>query len=150
MTNVTSLPDATTAGTQSPIGNRPEHLRRGQPQSAVGAGIAVALRAGTVAMISALSMSSTGGAPRNARSSAAWQGSRRHPFLTLSYEILVQPERLPRGNDFVVGYGGANDYGFNSVVVEADHARRLVVVLTNAHRNRAERVARRIEPLVFP
>jgi CubicO group peptidase (beta-lactamase class C family) len=66
------------------------------------------------------------------------------------YEILAQPERLPRGNEFVLGYGGANDYGFNSVVVEADRARRVVVVLTNAGGNRAERLANRLEPLVFP
>ena len=46
------------------------------------------------------------------------------------YEILAQPQRLPRGNDFVLGYGGANDYRFNSVVVEADRARRVIVVLT--------------------
>jgi CubicO group peptidase (beta-lactamase class C family) len=64
------------------------------------------------------------------------------------YEILAQPERLPRSNEFVIGYGGANDYGFNSVVVEGDRARRVVVVLTNADRNRAERLANRIAPLV--
>jgi hypothetical protein len=34
-------------------------------------------------------------------------------------EIIAQPERLPSGNRFVVGYRGANDHGFNSVVVEA-------------------------------
>jgi CubicO group peptidase (beta-lactamase class C family) len=66
------------------------------------------------------------------------------------YEILAQPERLPRGNEFVVGYGGANDYGFNSVVAEADGARRVVVVLTNAGNNRAERLANRIAALVVP
>ena len=49
-----------------------------------------------------------------------------------------------------VGYGGANDYGFNSVVVEADGGRRLVVALTNGDRNRAERLAKRIAPLVIP
>lgn len=65
------------------------------------------------------------------------------------YEILAQPERLPRGNRFVVGYGGANDYGFNSVVVERDRARDAVVVLTNADKNRAQRLADRIAPLVF-
>jgi CubicO group peptidase (beta-lactamase class C family) len=65
------------------------------------------------------------------------------------YEILAQPDRLPPGNAFVLAYGGANDYGFNSVVVEGDAARRMVVVLSNAGGNRAERLARRIEPLVF-
>jgi hypothetical protein len=33
-------------------------------------------------------------------------------------------------------------------VVEGDRARRVVVVLTNADRNRAERLANRIAPLV--
>jgi CubicO group peptidase (beta-lactamase class C family) len=65
------------------------------------------------------------------------------------YEILAEPERLPRGNDFVLGYGGANDYGFNSAVVEGDRARRLVVVLTNTDKDRAERLANRIAALVF-
>jgi CubicO group peptidase (beta-lactamase class C family) len=65
------------------------------------------------------------------------------------YEILAQPERLPQGKDFVIGYAGANDYGFNSAVVEGDRARRIVIVLTNADRNRAERLARRIARLVF-
>jgi CubicO group peptidase (beta-lactamase class C family) len=65
------------------------------------------------------------------------------------YEILAQPDRLPAGNDFALGYGGANDYGFNSVVVEANAARRIVIVLSNAGGNRAERLARRLEPLVF-
>ena len=65
------------------------------------------------------------------------------------YEILYEPERLPKGNGFVIGYGGANDYGFNSVVVEGNRARRVVVVLTNADGNRAERLANRIAPLVF-
>lgn len=66
------------------------------------------------------------------------------------YEILAQPDRLPRGNSFVLGYASANDYGFNSVVVEGDRARRVVVVLTNAGGIRAERLANRIDPLVFP
>jgi CubicO group peptidase (beta-lactamase class C family) len=66
------------------------------------------------------------------------------------YEILAQPDRLPRGNEWVLGYGGANDYGFNSVVVEGDAAGRVVVVLTNAGGTRAERLADRIDPLVFP
>jgi CubicO group peptidase (beta-lactamase class C family) len=66
------------------------------------------------------------------------------------YEILSQPERLPRGTGFVIGYAGANDYGFNSVIVEGDRARRVVVVLTNADNNRAERLANRIARLVFP
>ncbi len=64
-------------------------------------------------------------------------------------EILAQPGRLPGGDRFVLGYGGANDYGFNSVVVEGDRARDAVVVLTNAGGNRAERLARRIAPFVF-
>jgi CubicO group peptidase (beta-lactamase class C family) len=66
------------------------------------------------------------------------------------YEILAEPERLPRGDGFVIGYAGANDYGFNSAVVESDRARRAVIALTNADRNRAERLADRIAPLVFP
>ncbi len=66
------------------------------------------------------------------------------------YEILAHPERLPRRNPFVLGYAGANDYGFNSVVVEGDRARDAIVVLTNAGGNRAERLAKRIAPLVFP
>jgi hypothetical protein len=70
--------------------------------------------------------------------------------VRILYEILAQPDRLPRGTGFVIGYGGANDYGFNSVVVEGDRARRVAVVLTNADGNRAERLASRIEPLVFP
>jgi CubicO group peptidase (beta-lactamase class C family) len=65
------------------------------------------------------------------------------------YEILAQPDRLPRGNDFVIGYAGANDYGFNSVVVEGNRARRVVVVLSNADGTRAERLATRLDPLVF-
>jgi CubicO group peptidase (beta-lactamase class C family) len=65
------------------------------------------------------------------------------------YEVLAAPERLPRGNGFVVGYAGANDYGFNSAVVEGGRARRVVIVLTNADRNRAERLASRIAPLVI-
>jgi len=66
------------------------------------------------------------------------------------YEILAEPEQLPRGNRFVVGYAGANDYGFNSVVVEGHRARDAVVVLTNADGSRAEKLAKRIVPLVFP
>ena len=79
-----------------------------------------------------------------------WSGSvlGRRTVRTF-YEILAQPERLPPGNGFVLGYAGANDYGFNSVVVEGDRARDTVIVLTNADDNRAERLARRIEPLVF-
>ena len=65
------------------------------------------------------------------------------------YEILAQPEQLPRGNRFVLGYGGANDYGFNSVVIEGHRAHDAVVVLTNADKNRAETLADRIAPLVF-
>jgi CubicO group peptidase (beta-lactamase class C family) len=66
------------------------------------------------------------------------------------YEILSEPERLPPGNGFVIGYAGANDYGFNSAVIEGDRARRVVIALTNTDRNRAERIADRIAPLVFP
>jgi CubicO group peptidase (beta-lactamase class C family) len=66
------------------------------------------------------------------------------------YEILSVPERLPPGNRFVIAYAGANDYGFNSAVVEGDRARRVVIALTNANRNRAERLADRIARLVFP
>jgi CubicO group peptidase (beta-lactamase class C family) len=65
------------------------------------------------------------------------------------YEILYEPERLPPGNRFAISYAGANDYGFNSVVVEGNRAHRVVVALSNAGRNRAERLARRIAPLVF-
>jgi CubicO group peptidase (beta-lactamase class C family) len=65
------------------------------------------------------------------------------------YEILYEPERLPSGNRFAISYGGANDYGFNSVVVEGNQARNVVVVLTNAGKNRAERLAGRIAPLVL-
>jgi CubicO group peptidase (beta-lactamase class C family) len=63
------------------------------------------------------------------------------------YEILAQPERLP--TEFAIGYAGANDYGFNSVVVEGDRARRVVVVLSNSGGSRAERLADRIARLVF-
>lgn len=66
------------------------------------------------------------------------------------YEILAQPDRFRTSHDFVLGYGGANDYGFNSVVLESNRARDLIVVLSNAGTNRAERLANRIEPLVFP
>jgi CubicO group peptidase (beta-lactamase class C family) len=65
------------------------------------------------------------------------------------YEILARPQQLPPGSGFVLGYAGANDYGFNSVVVEGDRARDTVVVLTNAGNNRAEKLARRIEPILF-
>jgi len=78
-----------------------------------------------------------------------WSGRVLDPKTVRTfYEILAQPERLPRSNAFVIGYGGANDYGLNSVVVEGDRARRVVVVLTNADSNRAERLANRIAPLV--
>ena len=66
------------------------------------------------------------------------------------YELLAAPSRLPAGNGFVLGYAGANDYGFNAVVVEGNRARRLVIVLGNAGGVRAERLARRLAPLVFP
>jgi hypothetical protein len=62
------------------------------------------------------------------------------------YEVLAQPERLPRGN---ARLRRANDCGFNSVVVERHRARDAVVVLTNADKNRAETLANRIAPLVF-
>jgi hypothetical protein len=58
--------------------------------------------------------------------------------------------RSASGNRFVLGYAGANDYGFNSVVVEGNRARDAVVVLTNADKNRAETLADRIAPLVLP
>jgi len=80
-----------------------------------------------------------------------WSGSVLAPKTVRTfYEILAAPERLPPGNTFVIAYAGANDYGFNSAVVEGDRARRLVIALTNADRNRAERLADRITPLLFP
>jgi CubicO group peptidase (beta-lactamase class C family) len=80
-----------------------------------------------------------------------WGGRVLSPKTVRSfYEILAAPERLPPGNGFVIAYAGANDYGFNSAVVEGDRARRVVIALTNADRNRAERLADRIAPLVFP
>jgi CubicO group peptidase (beta-lactamase class C family) len=102
------------------------------------------------------SLKGAGGAVASARDLANWTwrlggGAVLGPrTLRTFYEILAQPERLPRGNGFVVGYGGANDYGFNSAVVEADRARRVVVVLTNTDRNRAEKLANRIATPVFP
>jgi CubicO group peptidase (beta-lactamase class C family) len=102
------------------------------------------------------SLKGAGGAVASARDLANWArqlggGAVLGPRTVRSfYEILAQPERLPRGKGFVVGYGGANDYGFNSAVVEADRARRVVVVLTNTDRNRAERLANRIAAHVFP
>jgi CubicO group peptidase (beta-lactamase class C family) len=101
------------------------------------------------------SLKGAGGAAASARDLANWTrrlwgGSVLKPTTVRTfYEILAQPQRLPRGNDFVLGYGGANDYGFNSVVVEGDRARRVVVVLTNADQDRAETLANRIAPLVF-
>jgi CubicO group peptidase (beta-lactamase class C family) len=74
----------------------------------------------------------------------------RRTTVRTFYEILAQPERLPRGNRFVLGYSGANDYGFNSVVVEGNRARGAVVVLTNADENRAEALADRLAPIVLP
>jgi CubicO group peptidase (beta-lactamase class C family) len=101
------------------------------------------------------SLTGAGGVVASARDLATWTrrlwGGRvldRHTVRTF-YEILSEPERLPPGNAFVGGYAGANDYGFNSAVVEADRARRLVVVLSNADRNRAERLASRIARLVL-
>jgi CubicO group peptidase (beta-lactamase class C family) len=80
-----------------------------------------------------------------------WSGRVLEPKTVRTfYEILAQPDRLPRGNEFVIGYAGANDYGFNSVVVEGDRAGSVVVALCNSGGIRAERLATRIEPLVFP
>jgi CubicO group peptidase (beta-lactamase class C family) len=79
-----------------------------------------------------------------------WRGRVLDPSTVRTfYEILAEPERLPPGDEFVLGYAGANDYGFNSAVVEGDRGRRVVIALTNADRNRAERLAKRIAPLVF-
>ena len=102
------------------------------------------------------SLQGAGGVAASARDLVTW--TRRlwrgrvltRPSVRTLYEILAQPERLPRGTRFVLGYGGANDYGFNSAVVEGDRARDAIFVLTNADRNRAERLARRIAPLVWP
>ena len=80
-----------------------------------------------------------------------WRGSvLEKGTVRTFYEILAEPERLPPGNRFVIAYAGANDYGFNSAVVEGNRARRVVIALTNADRNRAERLADRIARLVFP
>ena len=62
----------------------------------------------------------------------------------------AEPERLPQRAGFVLGYAGANDYGFNSAVAEGHRGRRVVIALTNAGGNRAERLALRIAPLLFP
>jgi CubicO group peptidase (beta-lactamase class C family) len=102
------------------------------------------------------SLKGAGGAAASARDLLNW--TRRlwdgrvldRTTVRTYYEILAQPDRLPRGNRFVLGYGGANDYGFNSVVVEGNRARAAVVVLTNADKNRAETLADRIAPLVLP
>jgi CubicO group peptidase (beta-lactamase class C family) len=101
------------------------------------------------------SLKGAGGVAASARDLVSWtrrlwRGSvlERGTVRTF-YEILYEPEQLPQGNRFMLGYGGANDYGFNSVVVEGNRARRVVVVLSNAGGNRAERLATRIEPLVF-
>jgi CubicO group peptidase (beta-lactamase class C family) len=101
------------------------------------------------------SLMGAGGVAASARdlvswSRRLWAGRVLEPRTVRTlHEILAEPDRLPRGNAFVLAYGGANDYGFNSVVVEGDAARRMVVVLSNAGAKRAERLARRIEPLVF-
>jgi CubicO group peptidase (beta-lactamase class C family) len=90
------------------------------------------------------SLKGAGGAVASARDLASWArrlaGGAVLAARTVRtfYEILAQPERLPRRNRFVVAYGGANDYGFNSAVVEADRARRLVVVLTTPRREARE------------
>jgi CubicO group peptidase (beta-lactamase class C family) len=101
------------------------------------------------------SLKGAGGVAASARDLVSWtrrlwrgEVLKQSSVRTL-YEILNEPGQLPRGNRFVIGYGGANDYGFNSVVVEGNRARRVVVVLTNAGGNRAERLANRIAPLVF-
>ena len=101
------------------------------------------------------SLKGAGGVVASARDLAGWtrrlwSGRVLGPRAVRTfYEILAAPERLPRGSRFVLGYGGANDYGFNSVVVEGNRARDLVIVLTNAGENRAERLANRIAPLVL-
>lgn len=102
------------------------------------------------------SLKGAGGVVASTRDLASW--TRRlwsgrvleRKTMRTFYEILAQPDELPAGNDFVLGYAGANDYGFNSVVVEGNRARDLVVVLSNADKNRAERLANRIAPLVLP
>jgi CubicO group peptidase (beta-lactamase class C family) len=102
------------------------------------------------------SLKGAGGAAASARDLLNWTrrlwGGRVLDRTTVRtfYEILAEPERLPRGNRFLLGYGGAKDYGFNSVVVEGNRARAAVVVLTNANMNRAETPADRIAPLVLP
>jgi CubicO group peptidase (beta-lactamase class C family) len=101
------------------------------------------------------SLMGAGGVAASARDLVTW--SRRlwagrvleRGTVRTFHEILAQPDRLPPGNDFVLASGGANDYGFNSVVAEGNAAKRMVVVLSNAGGNRAERLARRLEPLVF-
>jgi CubicO group peptidase (beta-lactamase class C family) len=101
------------------------------------------------------SLKGAGGVAASARDLATW--TRRlwsgkvlgRKAVRTFYEILNEPDTLPRGNRFPIGYGGANDYGFNSVVVEGDRARRVVVVLSNAGRARAERLATRLAPLVL-
>jgi CubicO group peptidase (beta-lactamase class C family) len=102
------------------------------------------------------SLKGAGGVAGSARDLRSWTrrlwGGKVLPPATVRtyYEILAAPSRLPRGDGFVLGYAGANDYGFNSVVVEGHRGRRLVIVLTNAGGNRAERLARRLAPLLFP
>ena len=102
------------------------------------------------------SLKGAGGAVGSARDLRAWtrrlwSGRVLEPQTVRTfYEILAEPERLPRGNGFVLGYAGANDYGFNSAVAEGRRGRRVVIALTNAGGNRAERLARRIAPLLFP
>lgn len=102
------------------------------------------------------SLKGAGGVVASARDLVNWTrrlwsgGVLNQRTVRTFYEILAEPERLPRGNRFVLGYGGANDYGFNSAVVEGNRARDAVIVLTNADENRAERLADRIARLVFP
>jgi len=63
---------------------------------------------------------------------------------------VLRERILRRGGMTSAGLRRCQRHGFNSVMVEGDRARDTVVVLTNAAKNRAERLARRIEPLVFP
>jgi CubicO group peptidase (beta-lactamase class C family) len=80
-----------------------------------------------------------------------WSGAvLERPTVRTFYEILNAPDRLPRGNGFAIGYGGENDYGFNSVVIEGNRANRVAVILSNSGHRHAERLARRFAPILFP
>ena len=102
------------------------------------------------------SLKGAGGVVASARDLARWTrrlwaGDVLSPSgVRTYYEILAAPAALPRGSGFVLGYAGGNDYGFDAVVVEGHRARDRVVVLANAGRKRAEQLATRIAPLVFP